>query len=103
MVDLIPEEKVRLFLDCFNSLADTDGVLQVKCLGNLLRWASYLTPDTSPHLSLNRSVGENPTKEELQDMINWVDKDATGIVKFPDFLYMMASKVQRNNDAVYIS
>ena len=36
-------------------------------------------------------------------MINWVDKDATGIVKFPDFLYMMASKVQRNNDAVYIS
>ena len=29
-------------------------------------------------------------------MINWVDKDATGIVKFPDFLYMMASKVQRN-------
>ena len=64
---------------------------------------SHPTPLTSPHLSLNRSVGENPTKEELQDMINWVDKDATGIVKFPDFLYMMASKVLRNNDAVYIS
>ena len=30
-------------------------------------------------------------------MINWVDKDATGIVKFPDFLYMMASKVKPNN------
>ena len=42
----------------------------------------------------NRSVGENPTKEELQDMINWIDKDASGIVKFPDFLYMMASKVE---------
>ena len=34
-------------------------------------------------LALSRSVGENPTKEELQDMINWIDKDASGIVKFP--------------------
>ena len=55
-------------------------------------------PHTSQPSSSNistRSVGENPTKEELQDMINWVDKDATGIVKFPDFLYMMASKVNQ--------
>ena len=33
--------------------------------------------------ALSRSVGENPTKEELQDMINWIDKDASGVVKFP--------------------
>ena len=99
MVDLIPEEKVRLFLDCFNSLADQDGVLQIKCLGNLLRsvWAPTTSHPSSSYIS-TRSVGENPTKEELQDMINWVDKDATGIVKFPDFLYMMASKVKINND-----
>ena len=38
MVELIPEEKVKLFLDCFNSLADKDGLLQIKFLGNLLRW-----------------------------------------------------------------
>ena len=67
-------------------------------------WVIFLgesqPPDLTTHLScvrvfniLTRSVGENPTKEELQDMINWVNKDATGIVKFPDFLYMMASKV----------
>ena len=43
----------------------------------------------------NRAVGENPTKEELQDFINMIDKDATGIIKFPDFLFMMASKVLR--------
>ena len=42
-----------------------------------------------------RAVGENPTKEELQDFINMIDKDATGIIKFPDFLFMMASKVLR--------
>lgn len=40
-----------------------------------------------------RAIGENPTKEELQDFINMIDKDATGIIKFPDFLFMMASKV----------
>ena len=76
MADLIPGEKVNLFLDSFNTLANKDGILPVKLLGDLLR-----------------SIGENPTKEELQDMINEVDKEATGIVRFPDFLYMMASKV----------
>ena len=28
----------------------------------------------------------------LQDMINEVDKDGTGLVEFPVFLYMMAKK-----------
>ena len=37
----------------------------------------------SQNFSFCRSVGENPTKEELQDMINWIDKDASGVVKFP--------------------
>ena len=30
-----------------------------------------------------RSLGNNPTDGELQDMINWIDKDASGVVKFP--------------------
>ena len=38
---------------------------------------------TDLYFALSRSVGENPTKEELQDMINWIDKDASGVVKFP--------------------
>merc|ERR1712025_1542498 len=36
--------------------------------------------------------GMNPTEAELQDMINDVDKDATGYLTFPNFLYMMAKK-----------
>ena len=38
-------------------------------------------------------------------MINWIDKDASGIVKFPDFLYMMACKVEHrvNNISVHCS
>lgn len=37
MVELIPERTVRLFLDNFNKLADSDGVLPTRLLGNLLR------------------------------------------------------------------
>ena len=76
MADLIPGEKVNLFLDAFNTLAAKDGILPTRLLGTLLR-----------------SVGENPTVEELQDIINTVDREATGFLKFPTFLYMMASKV----------
>ena len=39
-----------------------------------------------------RKLGQNPTEAELQDMINEVDKDGTGLVEFPVFLYMMARK-----------
>ena len=39
-----------------------------------------------------RQLGQNPTEAELQDMINEVDKDGTGLVEFPVFLYMMARK-----------
>ena len=79
MVELVPETTVRLFQDSFNRLADKHGHLSTRLLGSLLR-----------------SVGENPTKEELQDFINLIDKEASGIIKFPDFLFMMASKVVFN-------
>ena len=41
---------------------------------------------------ISRKLGQNPTEAELQDMINEVDKDGTGLVEFPVFLYMMARK-----------
>ncbi|CAO2604491.1 Calmodulin-A (Fragment) [Lemmus lemmus] len=37
-----------------------------------------------------RSLGQNPTEAELQDMINEVDAD----VDFPEFLTMMARKMK---------
>ena len=43
-------------------------------------------------MSISRRLGQNPTEAELQDMINEVDKDGTGLVEFPVFLYMMARK-----------
>ena len=41
-----------------------------------------------------RSLGQNPTEAELQDMINEVDADGNGTIDFPDFLTMMARKMR---------
>lgn len=40
-----------------------------------------------------RSLGQNPTEAELQDMINEVDADGNGTIDFPEFLTMMARSV----------
>ncbi|MEU4843866.1 EF-hand domain-containing protein [Streptomyces gilvosporeus] len=45
-----------------------------------------------------RSVGQNPTEAELQDMINEVDKDDNGTINFAEFLSLMARQVTSNND-----
>lgn len=39
-----------------------------------------------------RSLGQNPTDAELQDMINEVDVDGDGTIDFDEFLDMMARK-----------
>ncbi|KAJ3808337.1 hypothetical protein EV368DRAFT_66826 [Lentinula lateritia] len=39
-----------------------------------------------------RSLGQNPTDAELQDMINEVDVDRNGTIDFDEFLSMMAKK-----------
>jgi len=41
-----------------------------------------------------RSLGQNPTEAELQDMINEVDADGNGNIDFPEFLTMMARKMK---------
>lgn len=46
-----------------------------------------------------RSLGQNPTEQELMDMINEVDVDGSGTVDFPEFLDMMAKKIQNTDSA----
>ncbi|EGW12232.1 Calmodulin [Cricetulus griseus] len=41
-----------------------------------------------------RSLGQNPTEAEFQDMINGVDADGSGTADFPEFLTPMARKMK---------
>jgi hypothetical protein len=41
-----------------------------------------------------RSLGQNPTEAELQDMINLVDADGNGTIDVPEFLSLMARKIK---------
>eukprot|EP00980_Cylindrotheca_fusiformis_P019151 scaffold6486_cov96-Cylindrotheca_fusiformis.AAC.15 len=41
-----------------------------------------------------RSLGQNPTEAELQDMIQEIDADGSGTIDFPEFLTMMARKMK---------
>ena len=41
-----------------------------------------------------RSLGQNPTEAELQDMINEVDADGNGTIDFTEFLSLMARKMK---------
>merc|ERR1711924_74114 len=54
---------------------DGDGTITTKELGTVMR-----------------SLGQNPTEAELQDMINEVD--GSGTIDFPEFLNLMARKMK---------
>ncbi|ESO92156.1 hypothetical protein LOTGIDRAFT_121213, partial [Lottia gigantea] len=42
-----------------------------------------------------RSLGQEPSDQELQDMINEVDADGNGTVDFEEFLQMMCRKLKK--------
>ena len=44
-----------------------------------------------------RSLGQNPTDAEVQDMINEVDVDGSGAMEFPEFCVMMVKKMAESD------
>ncbi|CAL4946913.1 unnamed protein product [Urochloa decumbens] len=83
MADQLDEDQIAEFKEAF-SLFDKDGngCITTKELGTVMR-----------------SLGQNPTEEELQDMINEVDADGNGTIDFPEFLGLMARRM-RDSDSV---
>ena len=39
-----------------------------------------------------KTLGQDPTEEELQDMINEVDMDGNGTIEFEEFCKLMSNK-----------
>ncbi|XP_045186911.1 calmodulin-A-like isoform X2 [Mercenaria mercenaria] len=78
MADTLTEEQIAEFMEAFSLFdKDGDGLITTKELGTVMR-----------------SLGQNPTEAELQDMINEVDADGNASVDFPEFLKMMAKKMR---------
>ena len=72
------EEQIAEFKEAFGLFdKDGDGTITSDELGTVMR-----------------SLGQNPTDEELQDMINEVDADGNGTIDFGEFLSMMAKKMK---------
>ncbi|PIO74356.1 EF hand [Teladorsagia circumcincta] len=48
-----------------------------------------------------RSLGQNPTEQEIQEMINEVDMDGNGQIEFPEFCVMM-KRMMKETDSEMI-
>ena len=82
MVDKLTDEQREEFKEAFSLFdKDGDGCISTEELGTVMR-----------------SLGQNPTEAELQDMINEIDEDGNGTVEFNEFLVMMVKKSDPNAD-----
>lgn len=52
--------------------------------------------------TLYRSLGQDPTDVELQDLVNDVDSDQDGSIDFQEFLAMMSKKLKDTDDEAEI-
>ncbi|CAN7087012.1 unnamed protein product [Brassica oleracea var. botrytis] len=110
MADQLTDEQISEFKEAF-SLFDKDGdgsslliLLSLSLavpIDALSSSDSYLIYSdscgciTTKELgTVMRSLGQNPTEAELQDMINEVDADGNGTIDFPEFLNLMAKKMK---------
>lgn len=55
------------------------------------------TINQSELLSVLRSLGQNPTEQEVQDIINEMDSNKNGKIEFQEFLEKMAERNERND------
>lgn len=81
MADQLNEEQIAEFKEAF-ALFDKNGD------GSITTKVDFIVSQELG--TVMRSLGQNPTEAELQDMINEVDADGNGTIDFPEFLSLMA-------------
>ena len=81
MVENLSEERITEFKAAFELFdKDRDGAINNKELGTVMR-----------------NLGQNPSEEELKQMINEIDLDKNGVIDFNEFLYLMVKKMNGND------
>ena len=60
---------------------DADGAISPKVLGSVMR-----------------TLGQNPTEDELKGLINEFDCEGKGLIDFNEFLQMMAKRADEHNE-----
>jgi calmodulin len=81
MTDNLTEEQIAEFKEAFQIFdKDGDGMITTKELGTVMR-----------------SLGQNPSEEELKIMIEEVDADGSGTIDFKEFLGLMARKMKETD------
>merc|ERR1712062_265521 len=77
------KEEINAFRKAFDHFdKNNDGTINIKELGDVMK-----------------SMGKDPSKEELQDMINNVDLDGNTVLDFKEFLAMMGNSVSDSDDS----
>ncbi|CAL5416233.1 unnamed protein product [Camellia sinensis] len=78
MANVLNADQIVEFQEAFSLFdKDGDGCITVEELATVIR-----------------SLDQNPTEEELQDMISEVDSDGNGTIEFTEFLNLMANKMK---------
>jgi len=74
----VTEQQKQEFRAAFDIFVEDseDGTITTKELGKVLRM-----------------LGQNPTEEELQEMVDEVDEDGSGTIDFEEFTQMMAKQL----------
>ena len=81
MVENLSEERITEFKAAFELFdKDRDGAINNKELGTVMR-----------------NLGQNPSEEELKQMIKEIDLDGNGVIDFNEFLYLMVKKMNGND------
>ncbi|CAH9095493.1 unnamed protein product [Cuscuta epithymum] len=78
----IKEDLMAEFQESFNFFdKDGDGCITIEELATVIR-----------------SLDHNPSKEELQDMIDEVDTNGNGTIEFSEFINLMAKKIKETDE-----
>merc|ERR1719242_1373129 len=81
ILDSLTSEDLHILQEAFTVYdKNNDGTITTKELSTVMR-----------------SLGQNPTDAEVQDMINEVDVDGSGAIEFPEFCVMMVKKMQESD------